>query len=72
MSDFSFPNKIKFDIHFNFAANRLFLVENTKNGRFLWMISAYEHKKSASEPECALFPVLQFTCSVSVCSVLAA
>lgn len=41
MSDFSFPNKIKFDIHFNFAANRVFLVENTKNGRFLWMFRLY-------------------------------
>lgn len=35
MSDFSFPNKIMFDIQLNFAANWLFSVENTKNGRFL-------------------------------------
>ena len=37
MSDFSLPNKIMFDIQLNFAANRLFSVENPKNGRFLWM-----------------------------------
>ena len=41
MSDFSLPNKIKFDVHFNFAANRLFLVENTKNGLFLWIFRPY-------------------------------
>ena len=35
MSDFSLPNKIKFDIQLNFAANRLFSSENTKIGRFL-------------------------------------
>lgn len=33
--------KNKFDIQLDFAANRLFLVENTKNGRFLWMFRPY-------------------------------
>lgn len=37
MSDFSFPNKIKFDIHFNFIVNYHFYTENTKIKRFLWM-----------------------------------